>query len=283
MIYTLTLNPAIDYVMTTRKLIIEVINRSTEQLYSAAGKGINVSLALKKLGIENIAICLCGEGFVGDWLTKLLQSNNLEHSIIPVIGCDTRINVKVHHGDCITEINGNFTVDEKALVAVHKKLDTLKSGDVLIASGSLPTGVPVDFYADITLRLTKKGIYVIVDTSGEPLKEVVKTGKAFLIKPNQHELGELLNVKIQTLDNAITYAQKLNCNTLTSMGKLGAVLVTANDVHICNTPKVITNGYTVGAGDALLAGFIADYISNKDYKKALLSGVDYAMEYIYEK
>jgi 1-phosphofructokinase len=274
------MNPAIDYVMSIPELSRGAVNRSDAQRYMIAGKGINVSLALKEKGIASTAVCLCGEGFVSEQFRTLLEAHGLEHVTIPVTGCDLRINVKVCHDDLITEVNGSCCVDENTAEAVAAQLDELLGiGDILIIGGSLPDGMPQDFYAGITRRLTAKNVLVIADTSGDSLRELVKGSEPFLIKPNRQEFGELFCVDIESVEDAIAYGRKTGCNALISMGEHGAVLVTSDEVYVCHAPRVV-RGYTVGAGDALLAGFVADYIRSKDYEQALIAGVDAATDYI---
>jgi 1-phosphofructokinase len=286
MIYTLTLNPSIDYVMSISQLRHGHVNRSAKRRFIAAGKGINVSRALQSMGVQSVAVFVCGCGFVGEEFKRLLAEEDLNSVIIPVHGCDTRINVKLRqaHESSVTEINGSFSVGEGTVCAVNQTLSELGEGDFLIISGSLPCGFPVDFYAKITEELSKKGVYVIVDTSGKPLKEVVKTQKAFLLKPNQHELSELSGVEIRSVEYALIYGKKIKCrNVLASLGQIGAVLINNDSEtaqsYICRSQE-ITKGYTVGAGDALLAGFVAQYIKSEDYEKALQAGVNAATQYI---
>ena len=281
MIYTLTMNPAIDYIMSVPALARGEVNRSESQRFSIAGKGVNVSRELKNMGVDSVAVCLCGQGYTGERFTRLLHSHNLESVIIPVPDCDTRINVKIckKEEDGITEINGNFFADESAAGAVEKKLRELRKGDILIIGGSLPDGIPGDFYAKIACELSQKGVLVIADTSGDSLREIVKSSVPFMLKPNQQELGELFCVRIESFEDAIVYGRKTGCNALVSMGEKGAVFVTSDDAYVCYAPKQL-KGYTVGAGDALLAGFTAEYIQSEDCEKALIAGVHSATDYI---
>jgi 1-phosphofructokinase len=281
MIYTLTLNPAVDYVMSVPEMIRGEVNRSVAQRFSIAGKGVNVSLALKRKGIDSVAVCLCGQGFVGEEFARLLRANELQTVMITVPGCDTRINLKISEREYVTEVNGNFFVQQTAAQQVREALSVLANGDYLIIGGAIPEGIEWDFYAELSAELTAKGVLVIVDTSGDPLRQLVKTSAPFLIKPNQQELGSVFCMPIVSFEDAILYARRTGChNVIVSMGELGAVLVTRDDVHVCHAPKVVKGGYTVGAGDALLAGFVAEYIKRKDYEKALIAGVNSATDYI---
>jgi 1-phosphofructokinase len=282
MIYTLTLNPAIDYVMSLpeRELISGDVNRSDSQRFSLAGKGVNVSLALKSMGVDNTAICLCGQGFVGEKFARMIEAHAVESVLIPVLGCDTRINVKLCHDEAVTEVNGSFSVDDEAVDAVKFKLSELVEGDILIIGGSRPKGFPVDIYAQIASELTDKGVLVVADTSGNSLRALVKTSVPFLVKPNRQELGELFCVEIESIEDAIAYGRKIgSTNTIVTMGEQGAVMITADEFYVCPAPR-ITMGYTVGAGDALLAGFVAEYIKSRDYERSLIAGVDNATDYI---
>ncbi|MCL2633816.1 MAG: 1-phosphofructokinase family hexose kinase [Oscillospiraceae bacterium] len=280
MIYTLTLNPSLDYIMKSEALIRSSVNRSISEEFRASGKGINVTDTLTALGVENTPIALVGTGFAGD---EFMRLRNLKGKgiFIRVKDCDTRINVKLCENGVVTEFNGSFTVTEKDIAALTEKLELLVKGDMLILSGSLPFGVSETYYADIVNSLSIKGICVVVDTSGEALREVVKQSEPFLIKPNQHELGELFCVKIDDFEDAVPYARNMGCkNVLVSMGEMGAVLINKG-VYICETVEFKV-GYTVGAGDALLAGFIAEYIKSGDYIKSLSAGVKSGTQYITE-
>jgi 1-phosphofructokinase len=269
MIYTLTMNPALDYVTEVTVLEKGRLNRSVSQRITASGKGVNVSRALKRFGVESTAICLVGDGFAGREFVRLLESEGLKSVIITSEGCDTRINVKVCDEQSVTEINGGFTADEMSLAAMTMMLAALKDGDRLIISGSLPHGVPAGIYAVLSRELAAKGVTVIVDTSGEPLREVVRTKSAWLIAPNEFELHELPGESADGI------------NVLASYGEQGAVLTTADGhTHSCKPPQTVKGGYTVGAGDVLLAGFVAEYVKSKDYKKSLTAGVNAATEYI---
>ncbi|MCL1866254.1 MAG: 1-phosphofructokinase family hexose kinase [Oscillospiraceae bacterium] len=291
MIYTLTLNPSVDYIVSVPDIRVGQVNRSESRRYVAGGKGINVSAALSRIAANrgkngemsafsgHAAICLCGGGFAGKEFARQTQLQDFESIMLPVTGCDTRINVKIEHGNTVTEINGDFTADEEAIIGVSTILAGLNSGDFLVMGGSLPNGFPTEYYAAMTELISEKGVSVIVDTSGEPLKEVVRSGKAFLIKPNRHELGELFGVSIDSPEKAVEYARKAGCPTLVSLGEQGAVLV-AGDVEIVRKPPKVVSGYTVGAGDALLAGFVSEWTRSRDYEKSLIAGMDFAVNYI---
>jgi len=280
MIYTLTLNPALDYVMEPSSLIRGEVNRSESEKFIAAGKGINVSNALDSLEVENIPIALVGSGFAGDEYMRLRKSCT-NGVFIRVEDCDTRVNVKINSGGMITEVNGSFTINKKEVDEVFNALSAVSDNDTVIISGSLPDGCDTDLYARIITFLNEKKVTVIADTSSEPMREILKQSEPlFLIKPNRHELGEIFCVEIESYDDAVTYAKKTGCrNVLVSMGAMGAVLVTQNDVYIHEAPDV-TPLYTVGAGDVLLAGFVAEYIRNNNFETALSAGVKTAGAYV---
>ncbi|MCL2035833.1 MAG: 1-phosphofructokinase family hexose kinase [Oscillospiraceae bacterium] len=287
MIYTLTMNPAIDYVVTVPDLLKGRVNRGESRGFSAAGKGLNVSLALKRLGVESYALCTCGEierekGNLTETFLQLLQSSGIRSGLFNIKGSDTRINVKVHSGGEVTEINGDFYVPEEDSADIAETIIRMvKKGDFFIIGGSLPNGIPCDFYANLTENLAEKGAKVFVDTSGEPLRRVIQTGKAFLVKPNRHELAELFGLNseaISTPEDAVTYGAKLGCNALVSLGEAGAVFVNGNDgeEYVYAAENKIKNAYTVGAGDALLAGFVETFIKTTDYETSLKSAVKFA-------
>ena len=294
-VYTLTMNPAIDYITTVvddtcaddtcivdtciadtciADTVVGGVKRcvaSVPARFIAAGKGVNVSFALKRAGVESVAVCLCGDGFVSNEFVR--QLSVIESVIVRSFNCDTRINVKLigkasNSVACnsITETNGSFCVDEQSVIQVVTKLrELLREGDVLIMSGSLPYGVATDFYANLAAEFSAKGVLTVVDTSGEPLAKVVESEAAWLIAPNEHELKEV--------------GQVSGINVLASYGEKGAILTASGKTYTC-CPESVLNGYTVGAGDNLLAGFIAEYIKSEDYEKALAFGVQFASEYI---
>jgi len=235
------MNPATDYIMTLDELELGGVNRCKSHKLVSAGKGVNVSAAFERLGVPNV----------------------------PIVSNVRRLNVKLHCGDSVTEINADSCADKTTVADVRLDIMRLglKQGDWFIIGGSLPDGVPANFYAQITNELTAKGVKVIVDTSGEPLRQVVKKSTPWLIAPNKHEFAEIADLSIK-------------CNTLVSHGEKGARLTVDGKVYTCEPPKVIKGGYTVGAGDNLLAGFVAEYIKSKNYEKSLIAGVNSATQYI---
>lgn len=298
-VYTLTMNPAVDYVINVGDNAATPPNsnvlRAVEPCgYSAAGKGVNVSTALTALDIENTAVCICGNGFIGNELVRLIKDKELESVLIRNFDCDTRLNVKICGNDGITEVNGYFSADKAAVEQVTETLDCmLQKGDILVMCGSLPHNVPVDFYAKTAAKARKKGVLVIVDSSGEPLRQAVSVGRPWLIAPNAFELQELLK---EGEFAKVTDIVKSGVNVLATLGEQGAVLTvseTASETasesgnsenikeYVCQPEKPLKRGgYTVGAGDTLLAGFIAEYIKSGDYQKSLEQGVRLAGETI---
>jgi 1-phosphofructokinase len=193
--------------------------------------------------------------------------------------------VKICSGVQVTELNGVFTADEFAVEEVLKTLKVLGEGDILVMSGSLPNNIVADFYSKQVTALSDKNVKAVIDTSGEALRKAAKNNKVFLLAPNNNELAQLFEDSVVTVDNfeeAIVHGAKLRSNTLVSMGEKGAVFIdnTGNVSYICETPKVVKCGYTVGAGDTLLAGFIAEYIKTNDYQKALIAAVNAATDYV---
>ncbi len=274
MIYTLTLNPAIDYVVFTDELDIGEINRSSKEDICLGGKGINVSVMLDRLGIKSVATGFTA-GFTGQALEKGITNDNITSDFVRLENGITRINIKIRHGK-ETDINTSGPLVEKAdIERLYNKLDALKNDDFLVLTGSVPNTLPQDIYESIMQRLKEKGVIFIVDAEKELLLNTLKH-KPFLIKPNIDELGEIFGVKIKNTEQATEYALKLQemgaQNVLVSMGEKGALLLNENGkVHFreAYTGKAIN---TVGAGDSMLAGFIAGYILKKDFDYALRLG-----------
>lgn len=271
MIYTLTLNPAIDYILALDSLKVGKINRSVNENIYFGGKGINVSLILSELGVKSVATGFVA-GFTGDALIKGISSDNIKCDFVKLEKGITRINVKIRHGE-ETDINTQGPiVDESDIYRLFKILDNTASGDLLILSGSVPSNLPQDIYEKIMQRLKLKGVGFIVDAQGELLLSTLKYNP-FLIKPNLDELGEIFSVKIENNEDAIKYARELRKmgakNVIVSLGKDGAVLLDEKDreyyISACKGDTVDS----VGAGDSMLAGFIAGYLLNKDYNYAL--------------
>ncbi len=270
MVYTITFNPAIDYIARVANLELGRTNRTTEELMHPGGKGINVAIVLKHLDIPTKALAFVG-GFTGNALIEMLQEQNLPIDFIHCQG-NTRINVKIKE-KIETEINGQgIVIEQQELKTLYTKLQCLQEGDCLILSGSIPKGMSNTLYADIMQQLKGKNIEIVVDATGELLCNTLKYGP-FLIKPNIQEMEELFNVTIKKNEDIAYYAKKLQekgaRNIIVSMGGDGALMLTEKgELLTCTAPKgqVID---TVGADDSMVAGFIAGYMQTKNYKKAL--------------
>ncbi|WP_290771543.1 1-phosphofructokinase [Anaerofustis sp.] len=275
MIYTVTFNPALDYVMVLDKFGLGDVNRTKEEFINPGGKGINVSMMLKELGIANTALGYVA-GFTGREFLKKLEERNIKNDFVTLKEGMTRINVKIK-ADVESEINATgplITQDDIDLLL--NKLEDLENEDILVLAGSVPASMNDNIYEKIMKKVKDKGIKVVVDATKDLLLNVLKYSP-FLIKPNHHELAELFSVKIESDSDIVRYANKLRemgaKNVLISMAKDGAILVDERgDVHKSSSPKgkVINS---VGAGDSMVAGFICGYERYKDYEKALKLGI----------
>lgn len=271
MIYTLTLNPSLDYLLETPDFAYGKTNRSTSESLHFGGKGINVSYVLKQLGTSSTCLGFVA-GFTGTELENMLDVQGLCHDFVHVEKGKTRINVKIKSSE-ITEINANgCEIAENDVKRLFKKLDKISDGDTLVLAGSTPKEFD-NAYPQIVSRLFSKNIRFVVDTSGQKLLDCLKY-KPFLIKPNKDELSEIVGQTLETHEEIITAARKLKdmgaVNVLVSMGGDGALLVDENNqVHRVYAHK-ITPVSTVGAGDSMVAGFLAGI--NKGYDYALKLG-----------
>ena len=274
MIYTVTLNPSIDYVIKVDKLTTGNINRVNEEHVYPGGKGINVTRILKSLDNDNIALGFVS-GFTGDYIINSLQELNLKSDFIKVKEGFTRINVKVKSEE-ETEINGQGPkISEEELNQFYKVIDKLVDGDILILSGSIPSCLDERLYESIMKKVEDRDIKVIVDATKNLLLNVLKY-KPFLIKPNNHELAEMFNVELNSTEDVVFYARKLKemgaQNVLISMGKDGALLITENDEVFASSVAKGEVINSVGAGDSMVAGFIAGYLKSNSYEEALRLG-----------
>ena len=277
MIYTVTFNPAIDYLVQVEELRTGDVNRlQSEEIY-CGGKGLNVSLVLRELGVPSIALGFVA-GFTGRALEEGVAGQGIETDFIHLEKGCTRINVKIRSGQ-ETELNGQGPeIDEGAVVRLFEKLDALQAGDVLVLAGSITGSLTKDIYERILARLSGREIKAVVDATGELLMNVLKY-KPFLIKPNHHELGELFGVTLSGFDEVVSYAGKLRelgaRNVLVSMAERGAVLVDEHgQVHSCGACKGMLKN-SVGAGDSMVAGFLAGFLEGSlrgDYDHALKLG-----------
>lgn len=275
MIYTVTFNPSLDYIVSVENFQLGITNRTSSELMLPGGKGINVSTVLMNLGIENKALGFVA-GFVGDEIIRRLEEMGVQNGFIRIEEGVSRINLKLKSIDG-TEINGQGPViSPEHVEELMKQLDRLGEGDVLFLSGSIPSSMPDDAYQKIMERLDVRGVQIVVDATKDLLLNVLEY-HPFLIKPNNHELGELFGVELKTREEVIPYAKKLQekgaVNVLVSMAGEGAVLIDANeDVYMAPAPKgTLVNG--VGAGDSMVAGFMAGWLEKQDYEHAFCMGV----------
>lgn len=274
MVYTVTFNPAMDYVMQVKNMNEKDINRSEEETMFYGGKGINVSSVLTQLDIENTATGFLA-GFTGSELERMLRTDNINTDFVHLKTGFTRINVKIK-SEKELDINAHGPdISEQDIDELLNKLKKIKSGDYLVLAGSVPPSLSDDIYEKILEHFTDKDINVVVDTTGNLLKNILKY-KPFLIKPNHHELGEIFSVDINSTQDVIRYAKKLQemgaKNVLVSRAKDGATLIDENGnvISVTNAPGKIVS--SVGCGDSMVAGFIAGYIESKNYEKALRLG-----------
>lgn len=279
MVYTVTFNPAIDYVVHADEIKVGGVNRTKSEKIYFGGKGINVSMVLSELGVKSKALGFIA-GFTGDAIEKGVSEKGVETDFIRLENGFSRINVKIKSENntkyCTeTELNGQGpAIDEKALNALFEKLDKLSEGDILVLAGSIPDSMPADIYEKILERLQNKNIKAVVDATKNLLMNVLKY-KPFLIKPNNHELGEMFGVTLKTNDEISEYAQKLKDmgarNVLVSMAGDGALLLDENGkTHVCGVCRGTVKN-SVGAGDSMVAGFIAGS-EQGDYEYALKLG-----------
>ena len=275
MVYTVTMNPSLDYIVSVEDFKLGLTNRTTEALMLPGGKGINVSIVLSNLGIENTAFYFAA-GFVGDEITRRVTESGIRAEAIPVGDGCSRINLKLKSIDG-TEINGiGPGIMDRHVEELLGKLDGLKEGDTLVLAGSIPSSMPSTIYSDIMQRLQGKGIRIVVDATRELLLNVLQF-HPFLVKPNNHELGEIFDVELRTRVSVVPYAKKLQeqgaQNVIVSMAGEGAVLVAADGtVSMHEAPKgTLVNG--VGAGDSMVAGFLAGWAEKADYEHAFRMGL----------
>ena len=273
MIYTLTLNPSIDYVIDVENLELGKVNRTSKDFKFPGGKGINVSRILGNQKIDNIALGFLG-GFTGKFIEDNLKALGVKTEFIKVKG-DSRINVKIKSNE-ETEINGaGPMITSEELDSLFNRLNQLVEGDILVLAGSIPSTLPKDLYLQIQKRVSKKNVKVVVDTSGKALLEAIKN-KPFLIKPNNHEIEEIFDVKINSEKELIKYGKDLVSlgaeNVIISMAGDGALLITKDGVFKGNAPKGEVKN-SVGAGDSLVGGFLAKYVETKDLIASFKNGI----------
>lgn len=275
MIYTVTFNPSLDYIVTVEDFRLGLTNRTSSELLLPGGKGLNVSMVLGNLGIESTALGFAA-GFTGREIMRRVEEMGVKADFISVEKGFSRINLKLKSIDG-TEINGNGPMIEEAVVEkLMDKLDALGRGDVVVLAGSIPGSLPDDMYGKILERLAGRGVVAVVDAAGELLLKVLKY-RPFLIKPNIHELGELFGAVPKTKEEALPYGVKLAemgaVNVLVSMGGEGALLA-AGDGRVYASPAPegrLVNA--VGAGDSMVAGFLAGWMESGDYEHAFRMGL----------
>ena len=275
MIYTVTFNPSLDYIVSVDDFKLGLTNRTSSELLLPGGKGINVSTILTNLGIESTALGFIA-GFTGTEIVRRAERIGIRSDFIRIEEGISRINVKLKSIDG-TEINGmGPDISSEKVTELMEKLEVLGEGDVLVLAGSIPSTMPDDIYSRILEGLEGKGVTFIVDATGDLLLKVLKY-HPFLIKPNNHEMGDIFHVELKTREEVIPYGKKLQemgaRNVLISMAGEGAVLVAEDgSVYDAPAPKgVLVNA--VGSGVSMVAGFTAGWIEKKDYRHAFYMGV----------
>ena len=272
MIYTVTLNPAIDYVMHPLTLDMGFTNRSSSEEIHIGGNGINISTLLNELGVSNVALGIAA-GFTGEYLIHRLQEKGIASSFVLLDKGNTRINVKLQ-GIVMTMANGmGPKISQKKVDELLDRIDGIGEGDTLVLTGSIPKSLPDNMYDVIMRRLDGRGIRFVVDAPGDLLMESL-SAKPFLIKPNNHEVGRIFGAQPETPEDCMPYAHKLHelgaQNVIVSCGGHGAALVDENDEeHIVPTAKIKLVNAT-GAGDSMVAGFIAKVNEGASFEDALI-------------
>ena len=274
MIYTITLNPSIDYIVRLDKLTTGITNRTTSEEYYYGGKGINVSLVLAELDLDSTAYGFVA-GFTGKAIENGIRNDHIITDFIKLKDGISRINIKIKAGE-ETEINGQGPhITEMELERLLQKIDRIQGGDTLVLAGSIPNTMPDDVYERMMERIARKKVRFVVDATKKLLVNSLKY-KPFLIKPNRQELSEIFDVEVKTEDDIVKYAKELEKmgaqNVLISLGGEGAMLIDENGgKHKAGVlkEKVIN---TVGSGDSMVAGFVAGYVKTGDYAYALKLG-----------
>ncbi|TGX96410.1 1-phosphofructokinase [Hominisplanchenecus murintestinalis] len=275
MIYTVTFNPSLDYIVSVEDFKLGITNRTSSELMLPGGKGINVSTVLGNLGIENTALGFAA-GFTGEEIIRQVEHMGIRSDFIMVPDGISRINLKLKSIDG-TEINGcGPEISEAAVAELMEKLEVLGEEDVLVLAGSIPSSMPDDIYRRILKRLQGRGVTAVVDATKDLLLNVLEY-RPFLVKPNNHELGEIFQVELWDRKSVVSYARKLQemgaQNVLVSMAGEGAVLAAQNGT-VYETPApegTLVNG--VGAGDSMVAGFLAGWMEKQDFRHAFYMGV----------
>lgn len=273
MVYTVTFNPAVDYIVHTKQLIAGATNRSDSEEIYFGGKGINVSIVLSELGVKSKALGFVA-GFTGEAIENGVAEKGIDADFVHLNEGFSRINVKIKSGE-ETELNGQGPkITDEAIRELYAKLDEIQDGDTLVLAGSIPSSLPADIYERILERLSGKKIRAVVDATKDLLLNVLKY-RPFLIKPNNFELGEIFGVEMKSTEDIVKYAGKLKemgaQNILVSMAGDGAVLLDENGkTHVCGVCRGKVKN-SVGAGDSMVAGFVAG-CEKGDYEYALKLG-----------
>lgn len=273
MIYTVTVNPSIDYIVQLNKLTLGEVNRMDYDNKLPGGKGINVSRILKELGLDNTAWGFLG-GFTGEFVKEALEKTGLKTNFTP-IKADTRINVKIK-AQAETEINGRGPeLTKEEIAAFTAQFDKLTADDVVIFAGSLVPSLSDDFYFDLIKVIRQKGAQFVIDTTGESLLKTLPENP-LVVKPNNHELAELFGVELNSIDDIVKYGKKLlemgAQHVLISMAGDGGLMITKDKVYRSYAPKgTVIN--SVGAGDSMIGGFTGTYAKTKDPLEAFRYGL----------
>lgn len=275
MIYTVTFNPSIDYIVSVDTFTLGMVNRTNSEKILPGGKGINVSIVLKNLGFDSTVLGFIG-GFTGDEIERKVMKTGCYADFIRIRKGMSRINLKMKSNQ-ETELNGQGPVIEQMeLERLYEKLQCLQDHDILVLAGSIPGTMPEDVYEKILEQLSHRKIKTIVDATGDLMVNVLKYSP-FLIKPNIHELSEIFGVTIKSNEEIIEYGKKLQemgaRNVLISMAGDGAIFVSEDgEIYQSKAPNgVVIN--SVGAGDSMVAGFIAGYLIHHTYTDAFKMGV----------
>lgn len=275
MVYTVTFNPSLDYIVSVENFELGMTNRTSSERMLPGGKGINVSIVLNNLQIANTALGFVA-GFVGEEIEREVKDAGIRSNLIKLRQGNSRINIKLKSIDG-TEINGQGPdIEKEQIQDLMEQLDSIEQDDVLILAGSIPASIPDDIYQQIMKRLSGRHITIAVDATKDLLLNVLEY-RPFLIKPNHHELGEIFDVKLTEWKEVIPYAKKLQeqgaRNVLVSMGSKGAVLLTEEGEVLAGEATTGTIKNTVGAGDSMVAGFMAGWMMQKNYEYAFKMGL----------
>lgn len=275
MIYTVTLNPSLDYTVRVEDFQQGRVNRTAQERIYAGGKGINVSMVLKNLGLDSTALGFLA-GFTGQEIERLMEAEGIQTDFIHISEGISRINIKIR-SQLESEINGmGPAIRQEDICGLYRKLDQLQDGDVLVLAGSIPMGMPESMYRDIMEYLKHRELRIVVDAANDLLVNVLPY-HPFVIKPNNHELGEVFGIRLTEKKHVIHYAGKLQemgaRNVIVSMAGEGAVFVGEDgSVYESEAPRGrVVN--SVGAGDSMVAGFLAEYLRTGDYREAFKMGV----------